>query len=59
MKEIGNIVWSGIHVMAIDAQGATGGIVVLWHPKEVSLTKFWTTRFSLTTNFADMWHEGY
>ena len=51
MKYIGNRLWRCSEVMAIDSQRAVGGLEIISAPKEVNLTNFWATRFSLFADF--------
>ena len=51
LKIIGGKVWRGSEAIAMDAKGAAGGIGILWNPREVSLSDFYATQFSLSPTF--------
>ena len=51
MREIVNRVWNGSKVMAMYSQVTAGGIAIIGRLKEVILTKFWSTKFSLSIDF--------
>lgn len=43
--------WRSCNVVAIDVEGASGGLAIFWNPSEISLSSFFTTRHSITTKF--------
>lgn len=43
--------WKGAEVMAIDANGAVGGLGILWNPNLVSLNNFVALRNMLSGRF--------
>ena len=51
LKIIGGKVWRGSEAIAVDAKGATGGIGILWNPRDVSLFEFYATHHSLSKKF--------
>ena len=38
MQKIGQKIWKGSQVMAVEADGMRGGIAILWREREVDLT---------------------
>ena len=43
--------WKGCETIAIDARGAAGGLGILWNPRVVTLSGFFTTICSISTDF--------
>jgi len=43
--------WRGCSVVAVDAQGASGGLAILWDPRQVKLSNFLATRRSISADF--------
>jgi len=43
--------WRGCSVVAVDAQGASGGLAILWDPRQVKLSNFFCTRRSISADF--------
>ena len=33
LKQVGSQIWKGIHVYAVGAQGAFGGLTLIWNPR--------------------------
>lgn len=44
-------IWKGSQVMAIDANGTSGGIAITWNPNLLNLDNFTSTPHSLSTSF--------
>jgi len=51
ITRIGSQAWRGCSTAAIDAQGASGGLAILWDPNQVRLSNFLSTRRSLSADF--------
>ena len=51
MTKISRWVWKGAMVAARDAEGATGGLALLWNPNLVSISNLCTTSFSISGRF--------
>ena len=51
LKIISNKVWKISEVIASDSKGETRGIRILWNPREVCLSAFMATHFTLSTLF--------
>ena len=51
MQNIGQKIWKGSQVMAIEADGMQGGIAILWREREVDLTGWRAGHFSLSADF--------
>jgi exonuclease III len=43
--------WRSCNVIAIDVEGASGGLAILWNPSEITLSSFFTTHRSITSKF--------
>ena len=51
---IGNILskaWPGCHTVAVDAQGASGGLAIAWNPQTISLTNFHASHHLIQATF--------
>ena len=44
-------IWKGAQVMAIDADGAVGGLGLLWNPNLVSISNICATRLIISAQF--------
>ena len=44
-------IWKGSHLMALDAAGQTGGVVILWQLGVVELSEWRANKFSLMVDF--------
>ena len=51
MEKLGQKIWKGIRVMAIDVVRMDGGLVVLWCPDTTCLSDLSANQFSLIANF--------
>ena len=51
LKIIGEKVWRGCEAIVVDAKGVTREIGILWNSREVSLSEFMATQFSLSSAF--------
>jgi len=51
LKERLSRTWKGCEIMAVDANGAAGGLAMVWHPSKVTLGNFISTPFSLSAHF--------
>ena len=51
ISQYGPWIWRGCSIVAVDAQGASGGLAILWDPGQVSLSNFLTTRRSISADF--------
>ena len=51
MLKIKDKIWKGRQVMATDATGKSGGIVILWHPRLVDLFNWRAHKFALMAEF--------
>ena len=51
MTKISKRVWKGAMVVARDAEGAAGGLALMWNPNLVSLYKLCSTSFSISGRF--------
>ena len=51
LKSIAEKIWKGCEMVAIDSKGATRRIGILWIPREVNLSGFVATPFSLSIDF--------
>ena len=45
MEKFRENIWQGRKVMALDAAGMAGGVVVLWQPSVVDLKEWQATQF--------------
>jgi exonuclease III len=46
--------WKGSHSITVDAEGASGGLVILWNPAEIILDNFLATSHTITASFQFM-----
>ena len=51
MQKIGQNIWKGSQVMAVEADGMRGGIAILWREREVDPTGCRAGHFSLSADF--------
>ena len=51
LLKVGQRIWKGNEVMAIDAEGMGGGFCILWQPRLVELSKWRASHFSLMAGF--------
>ena len=51
MQKIGQKIWLGSKVMALDVDGMKGGMDILWKSREVDLLGWRVSHFSLATDF--------
>jgi hypothetical protein len=54
MEKMATRCWRGCNVIAIDAEGALGGLAILWNPIEISLSSFFTTQHTISAKFQPM-----
>lgn len=43
--------WRGSETIAVDANEPSGGLAIVWNPREIFLHNFYATRYSLSTSF--------
>ena len=51
LAKISQNVWKGSETIAIDAIGTTGGLGILWNPRVVTLSNFFSTNCSISADF--------
>ena len=51
LSSIAQKIWKGCESVAIDARGAVGGLGIVWNPREVNLSGFLATPFTLSADF--------
>jgi len=51
ISQLGPQIWRGCSVAAVDAQGASGGLAILWDSNQVRLSNFLSTRRAISADF--------
>ena len=51
LMRMGNKIWKGSSILAIDAEGMEGGMMILWNPGMIELSKWHANYFSLMAVF--------
>ena len=51
LSSIAQKIWKGYESVAIDSRGVVGGFGILWNPREVNLSGFLETPFTLSAYF--------
>jgi len=59
MEKMATRCWRGCNVIAIDVEGALGGLAILWNPIEISLSSFFTTLRNISTKFQSIGSDQY
>jgi exonuclease III len=51
LQTLASRIWPCSLAIALDAQGSAGGLSLLWNPSEISLSDFFSTKYSLSARF--------
>ena len=51
LEKIAQKVWKGCETISIDAKGVIGGLGILWNPRVVTLSGFFSTNYSISVDF--------
>jgi hypothetical protein len=51
ISTISSRIWKGSQVFVVDSQGVEGGLTILWNLAKFSITDFFSTQRSISTQF--------
>jgi exonuclease III len=57
MEKLATKCWKGCNAIAVDVEGASGGLAILWNPNEIFLSHFFTTRHTISAKFQPIGSE--
>jgi exonuclease III len=57
MEKMATECWRGCNVIAVDVEGASGGLSILWNTNKISLFSFFTTRHTISSKFQPIGYD--